>query len=168
MLNYKARKVQFALSQFLFLLLSPTLMAIAPPPSNGSPLVAPRAEVELTGRTQTTAMLHLPVLLLEDANVNLQAAEGQTLRELIEEIGMESLRGHFNETDLDTLLINGETLLHEAARLGLTNLIKILIRHGANLRAANNLGEYPFNIALQNGHIDILDDLSAERGSMQL
>jgi ankyrin repeat protein len=50
----------------------------------------------------------------------------------------------------------GETLLHRSCLMGNLDLVKILVKHGANQSIKNKSGWFPIHIASFYGHIEIL------------
>ena len=53
----------------------------------------------------------------------------------------------------------GDTLLHQAARFGYINIVRVLASHGHDLKAKNAFQETPLYVANKNGNLEIVEFL---------
>lgn len=65
------------------------------------------------------------------------------------------------QTDLNTSNLTGDTSLHRAADLGRLEMVKILLRAGANMHLVNQSGQRPIDCALIRGHQEVVHLLQA-------
>lgn len=67
-----------------------------------------------------------------------------------------------NRTNLNVKDESGNYPIHEAARVGKSEMVKYLVSKGADVNARNNAGETPLDCAAYNGHIEIAGYLLSE------
>ena len=60
---------------------------------------------------------------------------------------------------------DGYTPLHDAAREGHNDVVKLLLDRGAEPNMANQHGDTPLSCALQNGHMDVVNILTENGGT---
>ncbi|XP_048826031.1 cyclin-dependent kinase 4 inhibitor B-like [Brienomyrus brachyistius] len=53
----------------------------------------------------------------------------------------------------------GGTPLHDAAREGFLDTVKVLVAHGAEVHARDNRDQRPIDLAMENGYRDVVDFL---------
>lgn len=56
-------------------------------------------------------------------------------------------------------LANARTVLHEAARMGLTDIVKLLLKSGADPDPRSTYGLTPLALAAQGGYLEIVQEL---------
>ncbi|VAW59015.1 hypothetical protein MNBD_GAMMA08-767 [hydrothermal vent metagenome] len=64
--------------------------------------------------------------------------------------------------DLNLKNIEGTTPLMAAAEYGTEDIAKILIEHGANIKAQNNASETAYDIAMKHHHYDLAELISTK------
>ena len=72
------------------------------------------------------------------------------------------------DLDIDIQDSNGWTALHHACQYGDIEIVKIIVKSGANINKFSNTGYYPIHIAALNDNDDIIEylvkDLKDENG----
>ncbi len=89
-----------------------------------------------------------------------------SLREAVAADDRTAVRGHihWHPDTIDDRDRNGETVLHESARLGHRRITRLLIDAGADVNAASRFSETPLFHASAEGHARIVGDLLAHGG----
>ncbi len=73
--------------------------------------------------------------------------------------GIETVQWFFTKDTINAGDTTGNTALHQAALLGLKDVVRHLVQNGAKANVHNLNNETPFSIALNKGYKDIADIL---------
>ncbi len=78
---------------------------------------------------------------------------------------VEGIRGALNGgADVNEVDSKRYTALHWACKLGHTDVVNVLLEHGANAQSIDQYGEWPVFRAVRNGHVSIARSLLAQYG----
>ena len=105
-------------------------------------------------------------LLKAGAPANVQNKQKQTPLQLaVKQNNYEAVNALVGKTkDLDINPVTGETLFHWSSRLGLENVVAILLkRDGVKIDAKDNEGRSPLYLAATGGHPDVVKLLLAQK-----
>ena len=78
------------------------------------------------------------------------------------------INAKFGDPNKPANLQTGRVALQTAAQGGHVDLVEMLLRHGANIEAANHLGETALHYAIRNGHLPVVSTLLANGAAVSV